>query len=90
MFGWFKKRVLEASNDAMKNDIERFIASLKGADDEEISAMLVVANIARLNLTKMGKIPPTALDFSIPRDDNLAIKRDMFPMTLTSVSAQRF
>ena len=88
MFGWFKKRVLEASNDAMKNDIERFIASLKGADDEEISTMLVVANILRLNLTKMGKIPPAALDLSIPRNNDLAIKCDMCPMTLTSAIKQ--
>lgn len=88
MFGWLKKRALEASTDAMKNDIVRFIASLKGADSEEISTMIVVANILRLNLTAMGKIPPAALNINIPRDYDLEMKCDMCPITLTSTIKQ--
>ena len=68
MFGWLKKKVMESSADAMKNDIVRFIAGLKGADPEEISTMLVVATIQRLNLTEMGIIPPAALGAVDVRD----------------------
>ena len=88
MFGWAKKRIIEASNDAMKNDIARFIASLKGASDSEISTMLVVANIVRLNLTNMGKIPPAALDITIPRVGDLDIKCDMCSVTLANAVKQ--
>lgn len=84
MFNWLKKRVVEASNDSMKNDIVRFISGLKGAGSEEVSTMIVVANVLRLNLIEMGKIPPAALDFSILRDRDLDFKCDMCPMTLTS------
>lgn len=72
----------------MKNDIVRFVASLKGIDDEEISTILVVANILRLNLTEMGKIPPAAMDFSIPRVGDLSLKCDMCPITLVSAIKQ--
>lgn len=83
MFGWLKKRIEDASTDSMKNDILRFNASLKGADAQEIATILVVANILRLNLTASGRIPPAALDFTIPRDDDLAMKCDMCPIALT-------
>jgi hypothetical protein len=88
MFGWIKKRIEDASTDAMKNDIERFIASLKGAGDEEIATMLIVANVLRINLTKMGKIPAAALDLSIPRLGDIEIKCDMCPITLSSAIKQ--
>jgi len=39
MFGWVRKRAMDASADAMKNDIERFITGLVGADDEELSTL---------------------------------------------------
>jgi len=77
MFGWIKKKALEASTDAMKNDIERLILSLEGADEEELATMLVIANIMRLNLTKMGTIPSAALDFNILRDDYIIRQCDM-------------
>lgn len=88
MFGWVKKRAMEASADAMKNDIERFTAGLSGADDEELSTMLVIANIVRLRLIESGRIPPAALDFGIPRDDALALQCDMCPVALVSLIKQ--
>ncbi|MCE7999080.1 MAG: hypothetical protein HEP70_09500 [Rhodobiaceae bacterium] len=88
MFGWLKKKVLEASADAMKNDIERFIVSLRGADDEEISLMVVLANIIRLNLIEMGKIPLAALDLGISRDESVAYQCDMCSVTLVNTIKQ--
>jgi len=88
MFGWIKKKTLKASTDAMKNDIERFILSLEGADEEEIATMLVIANIMRLNITKMGTLPSAALDFNIPRDDYIIRQCDMCPIALISLIKQ--
>ena len=85
MFGWVKKRAIEAFTDAMRNDIERFTAGLKGAGDKELSTMLVIANIMRLRLIESGTIPPAALDLNILRDDALAHQCDMSSVALVSL-----
>jgi len=82
MFGWIKKKILDASTDSIRNDILRFIESLKGADPDEITTMLVFATVLRLHLTEAGRIPPAALDLSIFRDQNIALECDMCPLTL--------
>ncbi|NOE35597.1 hypothetical protein GS627_17795 [Ruegeria sp. HKCCD7318] len=84
MFGWLKKRVLNASADAMKNDIERFTAGLEGADAEEISTMLVIENILRLRMLDSGVIPAAALDLSIPRDEDVMYQCDMCSLKLVN------
>ncbi|MBS3965979.1 MAG: hypothetical protein KGZ60_01820 [Truepera sp.] len=84
MFGWAKRKLEAASVNAQRDDINRFIAGLRGADDEEIGTMLVVANGIRINLLRLGAIPVAALDFSIPRDADTQMKCDMCPITLSS------
>ena len=82
MFGWLKRRVDAASVNVMKKELESFTAGLKGADDAEIATMLVVANILRLNLTAMEKIPEAALDYSIPRDQETEFQCSACPIAL--------
>ena len=88
MFGWLKKKIENASTDAMANDLQRFIRSLQGADDKEIATMLVVANIVRLNLLQMGKIPEAALDLSIYRDKDTEMQCDMCTIGVNSIIKQ--
>lgn len=88
MFGWAKKKLEVASANAMREDMSRFIAGLRGADNWEIASMLVVANALRLNLIKMGKIPEAALDFSISRDDETQMKCDLCSVALASAVNQ--
>lgn len=66
----------------------RFVAGLRGADHWEIGSMLVIANVLRLNLIDMGKIPEAALDFSIPRDDDTQMQCDLCSVTLASAVTQ--
>jgi len=88
MFGWVRKRAMDASADVMKNDIDRFINGLVGADDEELSTLLVVANVLRLRLVESKKIPPAALNMDIPRHGTLALQCDMASITLSNVIKQ--
>lgn len=88
MLGWLKKKVENSSADAMKNDVVRFTASLRGADDHELAHMVVISAIIRLNLLRMGKIPPAALDLSIPRDRELDIECNVASITLASAVKQ--
>ena len=88
MFGWLKKRAMQASSDAMNNDILKFIAGLKGASSQEIATIIVIANIVRLNLMKSGTIPSAALDFNICRDADIELKCDMCSVALVKIIKQ--
>jgi hypothetical protein len=76
LFNWLKKKIENASTDAMANDLERFIRMLKGADDSAIALLLVVANKFRLELIEMGEIPEAALDLRIYRDEQTQMECD--------------
>lgn len=82
MLGWVKKKVMNASTNAMKNDITRFIEGLKGASSEEIGGMLVIATALRMNLIAAGTIPLAALNLNIPRDPDLEMECSMSPIRL--------
>jgi hypothetical protein len=88
LFGWAKRKLEVASASAMKDDIGRFIAGLRGADDYEIGSMIVLANSLRIKLLNMGKIPEAALDFSIPRDDDTQLQCDLCSVTLANAIKQ--
>ena len=88
MFGWVKKKVLQAGTDAAKNEIVRFIAGLKGASDQELGMMIAIATIIRVNFTKMGRIPPEALDFGIRRDNNTDYKCEVCAVYLVNAIKQ--
>lgn len=84
MFGWVKSRIQKASTDAMRDDLARFIESLRGAGDYELGMLLVVANAIRLNFIATGKLPPAALNLEIPRTKQLEVKCDTCPIELNS------
>jgi hypothetical protein len=79
MLGWLKRRAQNSINDAMKNDLERFIHMLKGASSEELGALLVIANTIRLNLEALGRLPNSALDISSYRG---TVEDDMIPVVI--------
>lgn len=88
MFGWIKKRVLNASTGSKRNDMERFISGLKGADSNELAMLLVLGNSTRLRLIEQDLIPPGALDYSIPRVGDIGIKCDMCPIQINGYIKQ--
>lgn len=54
MLGWIKSKVQKASADAMRDDLSRFILSLRGSDSAELATLLVISTCIRLQLVKSG------------------------------------
>lgn len=65
MFGWLKAKAQKKIADTMRDDLLRFLESLKGAASQELGMMLVVATTIRLNLLERGVISESALDVGL-------------------------
>lgn len=62
MLGWLKSKAQKSITDTMRDDIQRFIETLRGTSSSEKGALLVMATIIRKrNLPGLG-IPDNAFD----------------------------
>ncbi|MBL4927934.1 hypothetical protein [Fuscibacter oryzae] len=79
MLGWIKRKVEISSAKAATEDIERQIAMLKGADDDDLGLLIASATFYRFFLNQHGVVPSGAFDLGEVRD---AEGCDFFPMEL--------
>ena len=68
MGNWLKRKIQIASVKAATEDLERFLKSLRGASDEEIGMLVVVATMIRVNLRKKGRLHDEYLRIPTPGD----------------------
>jgi len=59
---WLKRKVQLAVVKNAREDLERFVSSLRGATGEELGFLVANATIIRLRLLAAGEIPPRSLD----------------------------
>jgi len=71
---WLKRKVQIASANAAQEDLERFIASLRGASDEELGILIATATIIRVRLTQSGSLPVYALALPTPGEGTVRIQ----------------
>ena len=58
---WFRRRDQPARVDGAREDLERFVDSLRGMSDEEVGGVVAFAAIARVTLRKSGVLPDELL-----------------------------
>jgi hypothetical protein len=59
---WLKRKTQLAVVKSGREDLERFVSSLRGFTDEELGLLVANATIIRLRLIAAGEIPPEVLD----------------------------
>lgn len=68
MFGWIKKKGLEAVTKAHRADIEKYITILKGMSGDEIGFLVAGSTVFRV-INSNGILPAQALDLSARREE---------------------
>ena len=58
---WFKRKLQRATAKGAIEDLERFIASLRGLSDEEVGGAVAFAAVTRVALRKSGVLPDELL-----------------------------
>ena len=61
MFGWLRRKIGNWATDSQREDLERFVVSLRGQDPEELGTVVLMATVVRLNLGPKT-LPITALE----------------------------
>jgi hypothetical protein len=84
LFGWIKKKGLEAVTKAHRADLEKYITILKGMSGEEIGFLVAGSTIFRV-INSSGVLPAQALDLSARREE----VSDFVPIALNR-EIQRF
>ena len=57
MFRWLERKVQVWAVSEAREDVVRFIQSLRGMDDSEVATLLALATIIRLNAVDSALIP---------------------------------
>lgn len=65
MLGWLKAAAARKAVSAMRDDLERFIAILKGCTSDEVATHIVLAQAQRLELSNDGLLPRNSLDIGL-------------------------
>ena len=63
---WIKRKVQLAAVKGAREDLERFVLSLRGMSSEEIGTLVAVATVIRVNLQSQGGLPEGALGVGLP------------------------
>lgn len=71
---WFKRKIQISSANAAKEDLERFVASLRGASDEELGMLIATATTIRVRLMQSGSLPVHALALPTPGDGTARVQ----------------
>ena len=50
VFGWLRKKVKNAAVDSQRDDLTRFVESLRGQSSSELAALILVATVVRLTV----------------------------------------
>jgi hypothetical protein len=61
---WFRRRDQLAPVDGVREDLERFVDSLRGMSDDEVGAVVAFAAIARVALRRAGVFPDELLQIT--------------------------
>jgi hypothetical protein len=61
---WFRRRDQVAPVEGAREDLERFVDSLRGMSDEEVGRVVAFAAIARVALRKSGVLPDELLQIT--------------------------
>jgi hypothetical protein len=73
VFRWLKRRSQLAAVKAARDDLQRFVDSLRGQSDGELGAVIVVAAVVRVAVKKTGQLPDELLQ--ITDDPQQAVAR---------------
>jgi hypothetical protein len=61
---WLKRKVQRKTAEATRDDLQRFVWSLRGATADELGAIVAVATTIRLRMADAGSFPAYALTLS--------------------------
>ena len=78
MFGGLKQKAQNKFTDTMKDELTRFVDSLRGTSSHELATLLIIANVVRANLVKQGVLSESSLslgEYEIGSDDDFAAMR---------------
>jgi len=64
---WLRRKIELKTVEATRDDLQRFVWSLRGAADEELGTIVAVATMIRLRMEQAGSFPTNAL--SLPGYD---------------------
>jgi hypothetical protein len=67
LLSWIKAKAQKKIVDTIKDEIERFVASLSGADAEEVADIILTATLLRLHLMETGQLDGDTLSIDTLR-----------------------
>ena len=73
MLNWLKRRTQLAGLRAATEDIERYLAYLRGGSPSELGMLVAIATILRMNLRREGSLPDALFDFGPDAPDDIQI-----------------
>jgi hypothetical protein len=88
---WLQRRIQLAAIKGGRQDLERFVISLRGQSDEEIGTLVAIAAVIRMRLREAGHLPDEMLQItSVHEHEQAATQLHMSRLVRTFQAERQF